>query len=74
MVPTFSADDFLLPYLTVRETLTFAASLRLPVSVDKKARKAIIEQTINELGLREAADVIGGGAFRKGISGGERRR
>ncbi|GAA6018066.1 hypothetical protein JCM10207_006069 [Rhodosporidiobolus poonsookiae] len=66
--------DDLLPNLTVRETLTFAAALRLPRTVSSEMRKAIVEQTIMELGLAEAADVIVGGAFRKGISGGERRR
>lgn len=67
-------DDFLLPYLTVRETLTVSAALRLPASVDTKTRTAIVEQTILELGLIDAADTIVGGPFRKGISGGEKRR
>lgn len=67
-------DDFLLPYLTVRETLTFAAALRLPATVSKEIRGLIVEQTISELGLTMAADVIVGGPFRKGISGGEKRR
>ncbi|GAA5870410.1 hypothetical protein JCM8547_004025 [Rhodosporidiobolus lusitaniae] len=66
--------DTLLPYLTVRETLNFAAALRLPRTVSTATRKAIVEQTIMELGLADAADVIVGGAFRKGISGGEKRR
>ncbi|GAA5883094.1 hypothetical protein JCM16303_006086 [Sporobolomyces ruberrimus] len=67
-------DDFLLPFLTVRETLTFSAALRLPRSVPEKTRTHIVEQTITELGLADAADVIVGGGGRKGISGGERRR
>ncbi|KAM0752952.1 P-loop containing nucleoside triphosphate hydrolase protein [Meredithblackwellia eburnea MCA 4105] len=67
-------DDFLLPYLTVRETLSFAAALRLPRSVNPETREAIVDQTILELGLRDVANVIVGGPFRKGISGGEKRR
>ncbi|BGP02838.1 ATP-binding cassette transporter snq2 [Rhodotorula toruloides] len=67
-------DDFLLPFLTVRETLAFAAALRLPKTVSAETRSAIVEQTITELGLADAANVIVGGPFRKGISGGERRR
>ena len=67
-------DDFLLPYLTVRETLIFAASLRLPRSVSQADKEAIVDQTIVELGLGDAADVFVGGPFRKGISGGEKRR
>lgn len=67
-------DDYLLPFLTVRETLTFSAALRLPRSVSQETRDRIVEQTITELGLADAADVIVGGAGRKGISGGEKRR
>lgn len=68
-------DDFLLPYLSVRETLEFAAALRLPSTVDASARAAIVQQTMAELGLSDVADVIVGGPnFKKGISGGERRR
>lgn len=38
--------DFLLPHLTVRETLSFAAALRLPRSVGEEERTAIVQQTI----------------------------
>jgi len=54
--------------------LTFSAALRLPRSVPEETRIQIVEQTITELGLADAADVIVGGAGRKGISGGEKRR
>lgn len=67
-------EDVLLPYLTVRETLHFAAALRLPASVSSEQKDLIVEQTIAELGLKDAADTLVGGAFRKGISGGEKRR
>ncbi|EJD33743.1 P-loop containing nucleoside triphosphate hydrolase protein [Auricularia subglabra TFB-10046 SS5] len=66
--------DYLLPHLTVRETLNCAAQLRLPASVDHATRALIVEQTIIELGLSDAANTIVGGAGRKGISGGEKRR
>ncbi|GAA5832082.1 hypothetical protein JCM11251_002811 [Rhodosporidiobolus azoricus] len=66
--------DDLLPYLTVRETLTFAAALRLPRTVAAAERAEIVEQTLMELGLAEAANTVVGGTFKKGISGGERRR
>jgi ABC-type multidrug transport system ATPase subunit len=56
--------------------LEYAAALRLPSSISKDTRKHIVDLTIEELGLKDAADtVIGGfGGLRKGISGGERRR
>ncbi|KAG8848451.1 hypothetical protein FRB96_001237 [Tulasnella sp. 330] len=67
-------QDTLLEHLTVRETLMFAAALRLPQSVSKETRELIVNHTIEELGLRDAANTIIGGVLRKGISGGERRR
>ncbi|BGP19345.1 ATP-binding cassette transporter snq2 [Rhodosporidiobolus nylandii] len=67
--------DDLLPYLTARETLAFAASLRLPSSVSPATRAVIVENTLAELGLTEVADVyVGGGLAKKGLSGGEKRR
>jgi ABC-type multidrug transport system ATPase subunit len=62
-----------LTHTTVRETLTYAARLRLPASLADEAISVIVEQTIDELGLRDAAETVVGGPLRKGISGGEKR-
>ncbi|KAG8923585.1 hypothetical protein FRC00_006062 [Tulasnella sp. 408] len=62
------------PRFLVRETLSYAAALRLPREISAQTRELIVTQTIEELGLRDVADTIVGGALRKGISGGERRR
>ncbi|WWC87631.1 uncharacterized protein L201_002521 [Kwoniella dendrophila CBS 6074] len=67
-------QDYLVECLTVRETLTYAAKLRLPTSLTDEAITHIVDQTIDELGLRDAADTVVGGPLRKGISGGEKRR
>jgi ABC-type multidrug transport system ATPase subunit len=67
-------QDILLPTLTVRETLTYAAQLRLPSSVDEKERKQLVEEVILELSLKEAADTRIGNHAHKGCSGGEKRR
>ncbi|WVO24277.1 uncharacterized protein IAS62_005641 [Cryptococcus decagattii] len=67
-------QDFLVECLTVRETLTYAAKLRLPTLLSDETITFIVEQTIDELGLRDAADTVVGGPLRKGISGGEKRR
>ena len=54
--------------------LTFkAAKLRLPTSLSNDVISVIVEQTIDELGLRDAAETVVGGPLRKGISGGEKR-
>jgi ABC-type multidrug transport system ATPase subunit len=67
--------DVLLPDLSVRETLQYAASLRLPSSTTKEQRRQLVEEVILELGLKECADTrVGDGVHRRGCSGGERRR
>ena len=67
-------DDALLPSLTVRETLRFAAGLRLPswMSKDEKNRRA--EDVLLKMGLKDCADNLVGSELVKGISGGEKRR
>lgn len=67
-------DTGLLPCLTVRETLHFAARLRLPsfLSHEQKVQRA--ESVLLKLGLKDCADNLIGSEMVKGISGGEKRR
>ncbi|KAF9275258.1 hypothetical protein BGZ88_002444 [Linnemannia elongata] len=67
-------DHFLLSHLTVRETLQFAAELRMESSVSKADKYAKVEDIIDLIGLRECANVIVGNSAVKGCSGGQRRR
>lgn len=67
-------EDVLIPTLTVRETLRYAADLRLPPPTTQEERHAIVEQVILELGLKECADTRIGTTAHKGCSGGEKRR
>jgi len=67
-------DTGLLPSLTVRETLHFAAIIRLPHHLTKYEKIEQAEQILTHLGLRHCADTIIGSEFVKGISGGEKRR
>ncbi|KAI9767682.1 MAG: hypothetical protein M1840_005554 [Geoglossum simile] len=67
-------DDALLPLLTVRETLRFAAGLRLPPFMTKREKYRRAEDVILKMGLRDCADNLIGSEFKKGISGGEKRR
>jgi ABC-type multidrug transport system ATPase subunit len=66
--------DFLLPTLTVRETLMYAAQLRLPPSLSQNERNKLVEQVILELSLKEAAHTRIGNHEHRGCSGGEKRR
>ncbi|XP_057524897.1 ABC transporter G family member 22 [Amaranthus tricolor] len=67
-------DDVLYPHLTVRETLTFAAYLRLPKTLTKQQKKQRALDVIGELGLERCQDTMIGGSFVRGVSGGERKR
>ncbi|KAG6333232.1 hypothetical protein ID866_5855 [Astraeus odoratus] len=68
--------DVLPPFLTVREALMFAASLRLPESLSNEKKGAIVSTVIAKLGLEEVADTRIGATdgTGRGISGGEARR
>ncbi|KAI3868694.1 hypothetical protein MKX03_007494 [Papaver bracteatum] len=67
-------DDKFHPHLTVTETLIFTALLRLPQSftLEEKIRQA--KEVIFQLGLTKCKNNIMGGAFIRGVSGGERKR
>ena len=68
-------EDVLYKALTVRETVTYAARLRLPSSISSKDKIARAEKVLQTLGITECADTrIGGCEFSRGISGGEKKR
>lgn len=67
-------DDALLPSLTVRETLQFAAGLRLPSFMSKEEKHRRAEDVLMKMGLKDCADNLIGNDMVKGISGGEKRR
>ena len=49
-------NDIIMGTLTVRENLSFSASLRLPSNMTYKERKQRVEKVIQELGLTACAD------------------
>ena len=67
-------QDVLLPTLTARETLTYAAELRLPYPTTNEERKRVVKEFIQELGLKNCANTGIGNNVHKGYSGGEKRR
>lgn len=66
-------DTALIPNLTVRETLYFQARLRLSPSEHSQIPH-IINSLIRRIGLSDCADNLIGSEYKKGISGGEKRR
>jgi len=67
--------DLLMPHATVRETLAFAADLRLDASVSTARRIQFVNGVISLLELGEIADrVVGDVSSPSAISPGERKR
>jgi ABC-type multidrug transport system ATPase subunit len=67
-------NDVLLANLTVRETLRYAALLKLPRHYTREMKLRRVEHVIDELGLRKAADTMIGNDIKRGVSGGEKKR
>eukprot|EP00741_Cyanophora_paradoxa_P010631 tig00020537_g10275.t1 len=69
------AQEDLNPLLTVRETLTFSAMLKLPRDMDKVLKVNRVEDTLKELQLVSVAESrVGRGHEDGGIGGADRRR
>ncbi|GJP46571.1 hypothetical protein CLOM_g5841 [Closterium sp. NIES-68] len=67
-------DDLMFPALTVRETLMYAAELRLPPTVSAAEKAEKVRRLIRLLGLTKVAGSKIGDENSRGISGGERKR
>ncbi|KAF9597374.1 hypothetical protein IFM89_017720 [Coptis chinensis] len=74
VVAYVTQEDVLLGTLTVRETITYSAHLRLPSSMSKDDITGVIDGTIMEMGLQDCADRMVGNWHLRGISGGEKKR
>ncbi|GMF11086.1 unnamed protein product [Phytophthora lilii] len=67
-------EDSLLGSFTVLETLEMAARLSLPNAITHEAIVERVQTVIDEMGLRVCEHTLVGDIFRKGISGGQKRR
>ncbi|KAJ3100135.1 ATP-binding cassette sub- G member 2 [Phlyctochytrium planicorne] len=67
-------DDVLYSQITVRETLRFAASLRLPATYTAEQKGQRADEILKSLRLTKAADTPIGDGTKRGVSGGERKR
>lgn len=52
--------DYHLPYLTARESVDFAAALRLPSNTSEEVRKAVVEETLTTCELLNSDNVLVG--------------
>ncbi|KAG8034189.1 hypothetical protein G9C98_001273 [Cotesia typhae] len=62
-------DDRLLPHLTVLEAMMVSANLKLGKDLDASAKKVVVEEIIDTLGLNDASNT-----HTQCLSGGQRKR
>ncbi|KAI0518722.1 hypothetical protein KFK09_006158 [Dendrobium nobile] len=74
VVAYVTQENVLLGTLTVKETITYSAHLRLPCSMTREEIAKVVETTIEEMGLEDCADGLVGNWHMRGISGGEKKR
>ncbi|KAI9982211.1 hypothetical protein PInf_008106 [Phytophthora infestans] len=67
-------EDSLLGSFTVLETMRMAAKLSLPNSVTSKQIEARVDDVVEAMGLATCRHTLVGDIFRKGLSGGQKRR
>eukprot|EP00123_Amoebidium_parasiticum_P009578 comp19566_c0_seq1/m.22975 comp19566_c0_seq1/g.22975 ORF comp19566_c0_seq1/g.22975 comp19566_c0_seq1/m.22975 type:complete len:1015 (-) comp19566_c0_seq1:143-3187(-) len=67
-------EDCLIGTLTVRESLTYSALLRLPDSVPNDMKRKRVADVMEDLKIANVKDSRIGTTFSRGISGGEKRR
>ena len=67
-------DDIVSPMLTVRENLMFSANVRLSTKISAPEKQRIVEKVLLQLGLDKCAETRIGNEFKRGVSGGERKR
>ena len=67
-------EDILHSYLTVRETIRYAARLRTSSEVTNEEIEVKVQNVMEILGIDHVADRKIGGEFVRGVSGGEKKR
>ncbi|KAF7819040.1 ABC transporter G family member 15-like [Senna tora] len=67
-------EEYFLGTLTVRETLTYSAQMRLVSRMTQQEISKAVQDTITEMGLQECADNQIGNWHLRGISNGEKKR
>lgn len=67
-------NDIVLDTMTPREAIRMSATLRLPKTLSDAQKEELVEEALDLLDLRKAADTVIGNALKAGISGGELKR
>ncbi|XP_044169306.1 ABC transporter G family member 14-like [Acropora millepora] len=67
-------EDTFFAHLTLQETLTFSAMLRLPDTLSKDQKLQKVEEIVEDLDIRKCLHTKIGSPFERGLSGGEKKR
>ncbi|CAD5121041.1 DgyrCDS9580 [Dimorphilus gyrociliatus] len=67
-------QDLFFEALTLRETLTFTATIRLSDSMSQREKLKKVDEIVEVLGLTNCIDTVMGGVSMRGLSGGEKKR
>mmetsp|Transcript_9371 Transcript_9371/g.29940 ORF Transcript_9371/g.29940 Transcript_9371/m.29940 type:complete len:666 (-) Transcript_9371:83-2080(-) len=67
-------EESLMGHFTVYETLCFAARFHFGYRLSRDEFKAVIQEAMTNMGLAHVRDTIVGDIFKKGLSGGQKRR
>lgn len=67
-------EDIFFSHLTLKETLTYSAMLRLPDTMSRKEKQEKVEEIVDTLDIRKCLDTVIGSAEVRGLSGGEKKR
>ena len=67
-------EDVMIRDLTVRETISFSAQYRLPVSYTRKEIDDAVNRCLLDLGISHIQNTRVGDELSRGISGGQRKR
>eukprot|EP00041_Stephanoeca_diplocostata_P011915 m.197985 g.197985 ORF g.197985 m.197985 type:complete len:694 (+) comp18726_c0_seq1:57-2138(+) len=67
-------DDVVIDSLTVRQSLTYTARLRMGGNYTEQEKKDRVEDVLKQLRMEKCAETRVGSAMARGVSGGERKR
>jgi len=67
-------DDIVFAALTVRENFVYAGRFRLPPTTTSQEISDLADEVVANLGLFRVKDSVVGDVYRRGVSGGEKKR